>query len=384
MRKTIYTAAIAIILSSSVLTLKAQSDISEIFKAGVADLNTIANGYLTPAGNSFASGLGTNWYNTADVHKKFGFDLTVGLGVVQAPASDQMFSVLGLTNLIPSVSGTTSAPTFAGSGDGVGLKLMQPQTLGNGTANPLYPGVITSFNTPQGLSQYIPTASVQFTIGLPIINDVSVRFVPKVSIKGFETSMWGIGIKHNFKQWIPGVKLLPFDASVLLAYTKFDLKYAFPTSAQVTPDMLVGSSLAYEPTTANYSTQGMNVSADALTANIIVSKKLLFFTPYLGFGVTKTNFNLTMAGNYPILGNPKTEVKNINGTNTTVPVLDANSKPVMEIKNMTNPIDIASDQIMPNATIGFRLKVLFALTIHAQYTMQKYPTASLGFGIAIR
>lgn len=379
MKKLTHLAAV-LILCSAATTLNAQSDISEIFKAGVADLNTVANGYLTPAGNSFAAGLGSNWYNTAEVHKTFGFDLTIGAGIVQVPAEDQMFSLSGLKNLVPNVSGTTQAPTFAGTGPGVELNLMQPQTLSNGTANPLYPGKITSFTTPGGISKYIPTASLQFTIGLPFINDVSVRYVPTVEASGFKVSLWGIGLKHNFKQWIPVVKDLPFDAALQLGYTKFNLSYAFPASARITPDMLVGSDLAYEPTNTDYSTQGMNISADAMTANIIVSKKLLFVTPYVGFGITKTSFNLTMAGNYPLLGNPKTQT--IGGVN--YPVLDSNNKPIMNIDNMTNPIQITSGEIMPNITVGLRLKVLWIFALHAEYTMQKYPTATAGFGINIR
>ncbi len=391
MRKAIYSAVIALIFCSSVFTVNAQSDISEIFKAGDADLNTVANGYLKPAGNSFSAGLGTNWYNTAEVHKPFGFDLTFGAGVVLAPTEDQTFRIDGLTNLKPSVAGATVAPTFVGSGDGQKLDLLlnQPQYLSTGAPNPLWNNgtgkmLITSFTTPGSISKFIPTASAQMTIGLPFINDVTVRFVPTVEYSGFKISMWGVGIKHNFKQWIPVVKALPFDAAMMLSYSKFDLKYAFPTSSQIKPNMLVGSSFTYTPTTTEYSTQGMNINADALMANIIVSKKLLFFTPYVGFGVTKTNFTLKMEGNYPVLGNPIMEEKTIGGTKYMVPKVDAAGKPYVEIKDMTDPINIQSSEVMPNATVGFRLKLLFILTFHAQYTMQKYPTASAGFGIAIR
>jgi len=364
--------------------IKAQNDISNIFKAGVTDLNKVADGYLTPAGKCFSAGLGSNWYNTAEVHKVFGFDITVGAAVVQAPAGDQSFSLDGLTNLKSTISGSTQTPTFVGSGKGVELNLMQPQTLSNGSANPLYPGIITSFTTPSGVSQYIPAASIQFTLGLPIINDVSIRYVPKVIESGVEASMWGVGIKHNFKRWIPGFKNLPFDASILVAYNKFDLKYTFPTSAQITPEMLVGSSLAYEPTTIDYSNQAMSVSADAMIVNILISKKLAFFTPTIGFGVTKTSFDLSMTGNYPVLGEPKTMVVNTAGINQTVPILSAGGKPIMQINNLTNPVQIRSSEILPNATIGLRLKLFWFLTLSAQYTLQRYSTVSVGAGINIR
>jgi len=370
MKKTILSVITILLTGSCFSMLDAQNDISNLFKAGVVDLNKVAEGYLKPAGNSFSAGLGTNWYNTAAVHKAWGFDLTFGVGAVQAPTSDQTFSLLGLTNLVPTVTGTKSAPTFMGKGDGVELNLYQPQYLSNGNANPLYGQKIVSFTTPSGVSKYVPTASIQLTLGIPFINDVSLRLVPKVTVKGFDASMWGIGIKHNFKQWIPVVKDLPFDAAIVLAYSKFNMNYAFPASAQITPDKLVsGGSASYipDPTSSDYTNQAMKVSANAKTANLVFSKKLLFITPYIGFGITSTNFDLTMAGNYPTLGDP------VQSGNTYK----------MQIKNMVNPVTISSTESMTNATLGLRLK-LAVVTIHAQYAFQKYPVASAGFGISIR
>ena len=383
MRKNIFTLTTLLfagVFSSFVI---AQNDISNIFKAGVADLNTIADGYLKPAGNSFSSGLGAGWYNTAAVHKPWGFDLTIGVGVVSAPLSDQSFSLSGLTNLQPAIPGTTSSPTFTGKGDGVELNLMQPQYLTNGQSNPYYPGKIVSFTTPSGVSKYVPTASIQFTIGIPYINDVSIRLVPKVSVSGFETSLWGIGIKHDFKQWIPVVKDLPFDAAIVLAYSKFDLKYAFPTDFQVTADKLVsgGVTTQADPNASSndYSTQGMKVSATAQTANLVFSKKIAFITPYIGFGMTNTSFDLSMVGNYPTLGDPLTyEVGGV-----TLPRYNENGKPIMQVKNIADPVNISSNQVMTNATLGLRLK-LTVITLHAQYAFQKYPVASAGFGISFR
>ena len=383
MRKFIFTFSTLLyagVFSSFVI---AQNDISNIFKAGVADLNTVAEGYLKPAGNSFSSGLGAGWYNTAAVHKPWGFDLTIGVGAVSAPQSDQSFSLSGLTNLKPTISGTTSAPTFTGKGDGVELNLMQPQYLSTGQANPYYPGKIVSFTTPGAVSQYVPTASIQFTIGVPFINDVSFRFVPKVSVSGFETSLWGIGIKHDFKQWIPVVKDLPFDAAIVLAYSKFNLKYAFPTDFQVTADKLVsgGVTTQADPNVSSndYTTQGLNISAAATTANLVFSKKIAFITPYLGFGMTNTSFDLSMVGNYPTLGDPLTYV--VGGV--TLPRYNENGKPIMQVKNISDPVKFNSNQVMTNATLGLRLK-LSVITLHAQYAFQKYPVASAGFGISIR
>jgi len=382
MKKMIFSLLAVLLAGGYSSTVRAQDDISQIFKAGVADLNKVAEGYLKPAGNSFSTGLSTNWYNTAAVHKTWGFDLTIGAGAVQAPTSAQTFSLTGLTNLKPTIAGTTTAPTFMGSGDGVELNLYQPKYLSGGQVNPSYGQKIASFTTPGGVSKFVPTASIQLTVGLPFINDVSVRFVPKVSVSGFETSLWGVGIKHNFKQWIPVVKDLPFDAAIVLAYSKFDLKYAFPASSQITPDKLVSDGVTYDDGNTSlsyYASQGMKVSANAQTANLVFSKKLAFITPYLGFGISKTNFDLSMDGNYPTLGDPKT----VSLGGVLVPELNENGKPIMKIVHETNPINFSSSETMTNLTLGLRLK-LAIFTLHAQYAFQKYPVASAGFGITMR
>ena len=371
MKKIILSVLIMLLIGGFYSNMNAQNDILNIFKSGLSDLNKVANGYLTPAGNCFSAGLGSDWYNTAAVHKPFGFDLTIGADIIQAPLSDQTFSLSGLTNLKTTDASMTSAPSFTGKGNGVELNLMQPQYLSNGQSNPYYPGKIVSFTTPSAVSQYVPTASIQFTIGIPFINDVSVRFVPKVSVSGFETSLWGIGIKHDFKQWIPVVKDLPFDAAIVLAYSKFDLKYAFPASYQVTPDKLVSSGTETIPdpnsSSNDYTTQGLKVSASAQTANLVFSKKIAIITPYAGVGITNTSFDLSMVGNYPTLGDP------VQSGNTYK----------MQIKNVSNPVNLNSNQVMTNATLGIRLK-LTLITLHAQYAFQKYPVASAGFGISFR
>ena len=359
---------LSLLLASGIATSQAQESVANIFKSGVDDLNAIGNGYLKPFGNGFATGLGSNWYNTADVHSVLGFDLTIGANAVFAPKEDQTFSLAGLKNL-KAVNGETSAPSFAGKGQGVNLELTQ--TI-NGQQTK-----IVSFTSPKGVSQILPTPTVQFTIGLPVINDVSVRFIPNIKSGDTQVSMWGLGVKHNFKRWIPGVKLLPFDAAAMVSYTHFNVQYNLPTSSLVTPDKLVNGTTAtvdYDGNASIYAGQNMHLSANAMSANIILSKKLLIFTPYAGFGITKTHYDVTMAGNYPIL----TSVKTSNGT-----VVTKNGVPVMDYKKEVDPLKVTDDLAMTNLTLGLRLK-LALITLHGQYVFQKYPTASVGLGVSFR
>ena len=352
-----YCAAIAL-LTCGAATLNAQNQITNIFKAGLTDLNTVANGYLKPAGNSFAVGLGSNWYNTADVHHVGGFDFTIGGSVVMTPTEDQSFDISGLKNLKPTVAGTTQAPSFAGSGNGTELYLQQPP----------YSGKIVSFTTPKGVSKYIPTPTLQLTVGLPIINDVSLRWMPSVHASGTDISFWGVGVKHNFKRWIPGFKLLPFDASVLVAYTKLDIKYGFGSA--ITPkDLVTDQSLltSTDLSDMSYGSQGMHINSRAFTTGLIFSKKFIFFTPYVGVGLIKTNYNVTMTGIYP-----------------TVDGFQPDGSAKVHILKMTDPINVTGTQTMANLTVGFRMQLLGVLSFHAQYVQQKYPTASAGFGVSLR
>ncbi len=364
MKKQFYSVVSILLFATTSLT--AQKDIVNIFNSQLADVNTLAKGYLSPAGSAFATGLGSNWYNTADVHSTFGFDVTIGTGFVHIPTEDQSFNLTGSSGLSSTLvpqGGATTAPTFGGfNKNGTGLNLMMPNPVPGGS-----PISVASFNTPKGVASYVPTASVQVTVGLPFINDVTLRFMPKVSMGGFEASMWGLGIKHDIKKYIPVVALVPFfDASVMVNYSKMDMNFDFSTP--ITPATMVNPSVLSPFTASSYAGQGMNISASAMSANLLVSSKLLFLTPYLGLGLTRTNFDLTMAGNYPTMGGLEL----------------VGDSPKMKIIDKKDPINFNASELMPSATVGLRVKILFLLTAHVQYTMQKYPVASAGFGFSFR
>ncbi|MBB3187129.1 DUF6588 family protein [Microbacter margulisiae] len=334
------------------ISLTGQNDISQLFKSGATDIQGLAEGYLKPAGYGLSEGLGTNWYNTAATHKLLGFDITVGAGAMFVPTSDKTFSLSGLQAL-QVVNGQTSAPTLSGKGDGVLLRLAS-----NGQT-------ITEFSTPKGVTPVLPAINAQITIGLPFGNDLSFRFVPNVTNNRYNVGLWGVGIKHNIKQWIPVVKLLPFDASVMIGYTRVHFNYNFenpiiPNDLNDNPNFTLNV-----PAGVSYDNQGMKLTASSLMANIIVSKRLLFFTPYLGFGVSSNDFHFNFTGNYPVLGT-------------------VHSDNSIDVNTLTNPIPLHYASVSPQLTLGFRLKILWVLALHAQYTFQQYPTASAGIGINIR
>ncbi len=108
--------------------------------------------------------------------------------------------------------------------------------------------------------------------------------IPKIDFCGDvgSVSMIGFGVKHDLTQYMfgPAKKLVPFDLSILLAYSRFNL-YA---SLNVKPE----DGAIHDPTDQNKNNDFSNQHTDAhftsFLAEAIISKKLLFFTPFLAVG----------------------------------------------------------------------------------------------------
>ncbi len=95
------------------------------------------------------------------------------------------------------------------------------------------------------------------------------------------------------------------------------------------------------------------------TVQVLVSKKLLIFTPYAAVGFNTVKSSLDMKGDYEYKVGPKT---------TTI----------------SDPISLDFDNAGGmRATIGARLQ-LAVITFHAAYTAQKYNTFNMGMGVTFR
>jgi hypothetical protein len=325
------------ILSLSMLILSistfAQSDIDNLIKGSAADANYLVKGYVTPALNTIGFGLNQGWYNTAAAHKLFGFDLTLTASPIFFPNSDLTYRVdnNALSRL------TLNTVPLTGSGD-------VPTIFGADT-RPQYRDKTTNeiIDGPPGLDLDLPLvgnaapmAMVQLGIGLPKGTDLKVRFFPSTSIGGGSVSMFGFGIMHDIKQYIPGVKKLPFDLSGFFGYTSLKFDVGLNSSK---PD------------------QKANFNTTATTIQALISKKIAVLTLYGGLGYNFVSSDLNVKGKYDL----------DNAGQVTV----------------TDPISISTSNSGPRITAGLRLK--FAIfTLHGDYTFQTYNSLSLGFGFNVR
>ena len=323
----------------------------EFLRAGANDANTLISNYMKPAMTGFGYGINGGWYNTAKTHKKLGFDLTISVNAAQVPDADEFFTFNNSDySGIRLASGTSAeTPTLLGPGDD-GPQLVAFSTVDiNGT-----PQTFESapFRAPRGAGlgnfNVVPVPTVNLGIGIIKNTDLKVRYVPEVNTKDFKMNLIGFGIMHDIKQYIPFLKRLPIDVSLLAAYTSADIEYD-----------LNGLGLAGSNQLATYDVK-------AWTAQVLVSKKLALLTVYGGLGYNSATTSLAMTGQYDI------EV-----------AAEINGQLGSETLTLTDPVDLEFDSNGVRATVGLRIK-LAVLTFHADYTAQEYSVISGGFGIALR
>lgn len=333
-----------------------QFDNIDFLRSAPADGVKYLQAYVSPWTNAFGAGLNGGWYNTAKPHKLGGFDITTGFNVGFVPSSAGTFDISSL-GLSSSITGTGSASTISG-----------PNTNGPTMSYRASGVTLASFNAPPGTAwKIIPVPTAQVGIGLPFGTELKARFIPKITIKDGDISLWGVGIMHNIMQYLPGDKLLPFDVSLFAGYTK--LTGNVPLSLQPgTPTNYTTYNLS-----TSFSDQNLNVAVKALNISAIASLNLPVITFYGGLGYSKTKTAMEFQGNFPtptlntvVPANPHAEYAD-NG------VITGDKFPSMDIENFSGL----------RANIGFRVK-LAVITIHADYTKAQYNVVSTGLGISFR
>ncbi|GCC50152.1 hypothetical protein SanaruYs_03670 [Chryseotalea sanaruensis] len=321
----------------------AQGDLGELLRGSQADAKYLAEGYISPFLRTYAAGINQGWYNTAKPHKIGGIDFTLSAAMVTIPGADRTYTVDNsrLNNIY--LTGTTSggAATGTGSVPTIFGKAAAP-TYASKDPNTDVPIPGTNFDGPQGtdvfddyLNGRVPVPVFNAGIGLPKGFELKVRWTPEIDFGDGQIKMIGFGVLHDIKQHIPGIKMLPFDLSAMIAYSKMDIGVAFNDDGSQRGEFTV---------------QGTSVQA-------IISKKISVLTPYAAIGFGTGTSSLSVKGQYDLDGNGSTETK--------------------------DPVSVEEKVVSPRMTAGLRLKLLI-LTIHADYTLQKYSTLTVGLGLSVR
>ena len=293
---------------------------SSFGQTATEDGKSLIEAYIGPLGISLGSALNNGWYNTAKPHSLGGFDITITANIIIVPTDAKTFDI-SKSNGGAFTGGETA--TILGSGD---------------VSQVTYSGV--SNDMPKGLNiPVIPLPMLQAGVGLIKGTELDFRYMPELKIgSAGKVGLFGIGLKHDILQWLPIVDKIPIDLSIQAGYTK------------------LSSEIELIDPTATISPQA-NLDVSATTVNLILSKKLLMFTPYLGVGYNSTKTTFNVDGDYKIAG------YNI------------------DVNELTK-IDFESNNNF-RANIGFRFNIT-VLALQANYTFSEYPTATLGVGVSLR
>lgn len=327
-----------------------QEDIAIFLSAQREDASKLVEAYLQPTIKSLSYGMTGGWYNTAATHKTLGIDFGVTVNLANIPTSENYFNPDELDFETTEFLGNQDnpekgAPTFFGPKDATLYQAVYDPGDGQGTRT-------INFNGPEGLGvkdeigfSAVPVPVAQLGIGIIKNTDLKFRFIPQVNAGSSKLSMFGVGIQHDIKQHIRGIKLLPFDLSILVAYNslKGETDLSNDDLSDSRPD----------------SDDGMGVyKFNSLVYQLLISKRLAVVTFFGGVGYTNINTKV-----------------NINGTFE----IDTNTTPI----TITDPVSMTIKNKSMCFTAGMRLK-LGPIYFVGDYTLQKYKMINFGIGFSIR
>ncbi len=339
--------------------IHAQDYISVLLNSGPpADASKLASAYMQPMFKGFGNGINNGWNNTAKTKNLFGFDLRVSSSVVFFPTADKSFDLtkIGLSNHVrPADASKTITPTIGGS------KNVAPQIAIYDDNN----NKLKTVTLPSGVLSVIPAPQIQLTAGLLYHTEASLRYMPPVSFGSTVGSIGiiGFGLKHNILQDFVGKttqKLVPFDLAVSAGFTQ--LKYHLPVT--VNPEQ--GAQPKDNQQNTDFSNQRVAATFNGFNAELIVSKQILFFTPFASVGYFSGHTNFNLLGNYPI-------TTGINNFVEQRPVYTA----------VANPVSIKETSVSNvKATLGFQLNLVF-FRFYASYTASQYQSVNAGIGFGL-
>ena len=313
MKKILFTLLAGLIVISSYSQSILASDIAQGEK--------LIEAYFTPMAESFGAGLNNGWYNTAKPHSLGGFDLTFTLNTVIIPNSAETFKIGDAFGNVFK-SDENEASTIFGSDNETDM------TYTNSVTDSSF-----NFQMPGGLkTPAVPLPMIQAGIGLIKNTAIDIRYMPLLNVgDNINVNLFGVGIKHDLLQWIPGIgDAIPMSLSLQAGYTSLN-------------------------TELKILEQEVSLKTKATTINLVASKKLLMVTGYVGLGYNSATTTFTANADFDLDG------------------LHFDEKVEVAFESNNNL----------RTNIGLRLNMT-VVTIQADYTFAEYPTATLGLGVSLR
>ncbi len=239
-------------MMTGISCIYAQKDAVDYFTAG-SNAKTYIGNYVEPLMASFGHNLNNGWYSTADPLNLGRFTISTGLSVSFVPSSDQTFAI-----------GKYTASTM----------------FGPNTSNGNIPNTQTPIPKGDGVS-LSPLPLLQGSVGLWKHTELMIRAYPNIDIANYKVGYFGLGVKHDIKQWIPGWKKMPFSLSFIGTFANAGLTLTDP--------LLVDNKGA---------AQTLKYSASGWGANLVISRKFTVATIYGGLRLSHNSTDFNISGNF--------------------------------------------------------------------------------------
>lgn len=244
----------------------AQNDVDGL----IEDMLLIAENFAAPGAEGATLQSSAGWFSSASTLEKWQVEISVHGNALFVPSSkknklinDNQFNKL-------SISGASNA--------------LLPTVYG-GNTDAVYEGTIFGqdfdFDAIDGLDKGVVLhAFPQVTVGLPYKTEIAVRYLPKVFINDVGISTYGVGLKHNFSQYLyKRLRAEDFQFALIANYSNFKADYKFvPIDIQI----------------ANLNR--IDVDANMYNVQLIGSKLYDNFEVMGGFGYTNSNFDYAFGG----------------------------------------------------------------------------------------
>ncbi len=340
-----------LLLASTTQLIAQEGNFSNFFKAETGDATKLTQAYLSPLFRGIGVGLNSGWYHSARAKNLGKFDVKFMATGAFVPSEDQSFDVrnIGLSNqtrLAPNQSTSFSPTAFGKDIKGPEMELFASD------GKPL-----GSFTLPNGLGfNIVPSPQLQVTVGVIKNTDVSVRYTPKIGNNDFgRFSVFGFGAKHEITSLLfPGKteKLIPIDIAIAFAYSQINFERKITKDEQLD-----------ESNSGRDLNQRIDGKFSGISADIIVSKKLSVFTPFVSLSYNTSKTNVGIKGDFIFKSDP--------------------TLPMPNYTTATDPVSIQQNDLAAfRGNIGFQLQLAF-FRLYSTYSIGKYQafTAGIGFGI---
>lgn len=321
----------------------AQSNLNDLFTAGVEDAEHFANDYLSPVSEAAIYSISNGWYNSADAKPLGGFEISlIGNMTGFKNKEDKKAFVLNTEEYqnLHFVDGSTSKAVSTALGDLEGIRVyVEGET-------PLGFSAREEFELPTGLASedfnFVPSGYLQASVGLIKGTEVKARFLPKINTDDVELGLYGFGLQHDFTKDLPADKLLPVAISAVIGYTHLYGTYDFTDT-----DVIDGED------------QRFDVKVNTWVFQAVASTRLPVINFYGGVGYLTGKSTTDVLGTYIVRSGPFASAQYV------------------------DPFSLEKKASGVTGNIGAKLKLGF-FRLNADYNLGEFNTLTVGINFGFR